>query len=129
MSETNGDAQKELKSMGFETFVSHTILRNCDNTKMWGSQKNFQTQCALNDNQCPKKITGVSDVLGSHQWDQTNKDQLKRKKKEKKIDNKTMAIRKQTQKMNLVHHLHNNTRMSFATTVARKGISLITAGL
>ena len=63
-----------------ESLVTCTFLRNCDSLKPGSLQKNFQTQCALNNNQCPKKTSTVSNVSSSHQWDQAhNKHQKKRK--------------------------------------------------
>ena len=84
MSETDSDAQKGLKSMSFETFMVCTHLRNCDGSKHGSLKKNFQTQHMLNNDQCLKKITGVSDALGSHQWDQACKNHLKKKKEQRK---------------------------------------------
>ena len=48
-------------------------------SQMWELKENFQTQCTLNDNQCPKKTSAVSNVSSGHQWDQAhNKCQKKR---------------------------------------------------
>ena len=35
---------------------------------MWKLEEIFQTQHALNDDQCPKKMMGASDALQSHTW-------------------------------------------------------------
>ena len=76
-------AKDTLKKESDETFMACAFLRNCDNHKCGSLKKNFQTQCALNNNQCPKKISAVSDALGSHQWDSAHEERKKKKKQQK----------------------------------------------
>ena len=83
VNETDDNMKDALKKESGETFMACAFLRNCDSHKCGSLKKNFQTQCALNNNQCPKKISAVSDVLGSHQWDPAHEERKKKKKQQK----------------------------------------------
>ena len=61
----------------------HSFLQNSRNDKCGSLKKNFQTQCALNDDQHPKKVMGVSDTFQSHAWDQAHTEAQKKKCKQK----------------------------------------------
>ena len=80
INEALDDVKDKLKERSHKSFMTCAFLRNCDSLKCGSSKKNFQTQCVLNDNQHPKNISTVSNVLSGHQWDQTcNKPQKKKK--------------------------------------------------
>ena len=81
--EGNSDDQKTLKENSNESFMACAFSRNCDSLKHGSLENNFQMQHVLNDNQCPKKVSAVSDVLGSHQWDQSHNDKKKKKKEQR----------------------------------------------
>ena len=77
-SDTN--EQTALKEESNERFVACAFLRNGDNNESGSLKKSFQTQHALNDNQCPKKTSSVSDALSSHQWDPACDEKKKKRK-------------------------------------------------
>ena len=79
VNELNGDVQNKLKENSNWSFMAHAFLRNCDSVKCESLKKNFQMQCALNDNQHLKKVSAVNDMLGSHQWDQAHNEKEKEK--------------------------------------------------
>ena len=54
--------QAELKKNSNETFVAHAFLRNSNSLKHGSLKKNFQTQCVLNNDQCPRKIVAVNGI-------------------------------------------------------------------
>ena len=83
INESDNDARDEMKEKSNEVFVAHAFLRNCDNLKCRSLKKNFQTQCPLNDNQCPKQMSAVSDTLGSHQWDPAHEEKKKKRKQQR----------------------------------------------
>ena len=68
-----------MKNEGCESFMACAFLRNSNSDECGSLKKNFQTQCALTNDQHPKQISAVSDRLGSHQWDPAHE---KRRKKE-----------------------------------------------
>ena len=84
VNESDTSAQSELKKNSNETFMAYSFLRKSNGLKHGSLKKNFQTQCMLNDNQCPRKITAVSDALGSHQWDPMHKEQQKKRAEQRK---------------------------------------------
>ena len=53
--ETDTNKQEQLEDDSFETFMAHAFLQNSDSDKCGSLKKNFQTQFALNDDQCPKR--------------------------------------------------------------------------
>ena len=80
-SDTN--KQNALKEESNEQSVACAFLRNCDDDKHGSLKKSFQTQCALNNNQCPKKTSSVSDALSSHQWDPAHDEKKKKRKQQR----------------------------------------------
>ena len=81
--ETDTNKQKQLENDSFETFMACAFLQNSDNDKHGSLKKNFQMQCALNDDQHPKKAMGASDAFQSHTWDQAHTWAQKKKCKQK----------------------------------------------
>ena len=82
INEVQDDAKKKLKESSNKSFMTCAFLRNCDNLKHGRLKKNFQTQCALNNEQHLKKMSAVSDVLGGHQWDQAHNNRQKKRKEQ-----------------------------------------------
>ena len=59
------------------------FLQNGDSNECGSLKKNFQTQCALNNDQHLKKTMGASDTFQSHTWDQAHAEALKKRCKQK----------------------------------------------
>ena len=55
-------------------------MKNSDQRKYGSLMRGFQSQYALGNNQYPTKIADGADVLTSHQWDDTYKEDVKKKK-------------------------------------------------
>ena len=70
MWEMDKSKQKKLEDDSFEMFMACAFLWNGDSDKCGSLKKKFQTQCALNNDQCPKKPMGMSDAFQSHACDQ-----------------------------------------------------------
>ena len=64
--ETDPNKHEQLKDDSFETFMACAFLQNGDSDKCGSLKKNFQTHCASNGDQCPKKAMGVSGAFQSH---------------------------------------------------------------
>ena len=75
--------EQKLKDAGCESFMACVCLRNSNSNKHGSLKKNFQTQCALNNDQYPKTVSSVIDVLSSHQWDPAHKENQKQRKTNK----------------------------------------------
>ena len=60
--------------------MAYLLLKNSDSNKYGLLKKNFRTQYALNNDQYPKKVSNMTDVLNSHQWDATYNENKKKKK-------------------------------------------------
>ena len=58
---------------------------NANHEKFGSPQSGLSSQCRLSDNQCPKTIESVTNVLNNHGWD----DGWKEKKQKKKQRNKS----------------------------------------
>ena len=83
INEAQDDVKNKLKESSNESFMACTFLRNCDSLKCRSLKKNFQTQCALNNDQCTKKMSTVSNVLSGHQWDQAHNNCQKKRKEQR----------------------------------------------
>ena len=70
MQEMRDNRQKRhVKKEDFLSWTACACLKNCDNDEHGSLEKNLQSQCALQNNQCPKTISETTNVLTNHQWD------------------------------------------------------------
>ncbi len=81
VSDTAG--KKKLKDEGFTSWTSFLLLKYSDGKKYGSLKKNLQTQLALKNDQYPKKLSEVTDVLQAHVWDPAYNENLKKKKKQR----------------------------------------------
>ena len=81
--EADTGKKTELAKNSTETWMSYLVLRNSDSNKYGSLKRNFRTQYALNNDQYPRKINNMTDVLNSHQWDATYNENKKKRKEEK----------------------------------------------
>ena len=72
--------QDQLKANRIETWMAYLLLKNSDSNKYGSLKKNFRTQYALNNDQYPKKVSSMTDVLNSHQWDATYNENKKKRR-------------------------------------------------
>ena len=71
---------QKLKKEAFSSWTSYVYLKNSDGNKYGLLKKNLQAQYALQNNQYPKTISTMTDVLTNHQWDDKYKAEIKQKK-------------------------------------------------
>ena len=64
------DEQASLKKEAFPKWTAYIYLNNSDNNKYGSLKKNLQSQYALQNNQYPKTVSKMTDVLTNHQWDE-----------------------------------------------------------
>ena len=53
--ETDTNKQQQLEDDSFETFMARAFLQNGDSNECGSLKKKFQTQCALNNDQCQRR--------------------------------------------------------------------------
>ena len=95
--ETDTGKQTEFEKNSTETWMSYLVLKNSDSNKYGSLKRNFRTQYALNNDQYPRKINNMTDVLNSHQWDleyNENKKKRKEQKENSRQDVKTIIRHK-----------------------------------
>ena len=63
--------------------MDYICLSNSNQNKYGSLMKHFKTQYALGNNQYCSNITTVKDVLINHTWDDTYKDNIKKKNQQK----------------------------------------------
>ena len=83
--ETLGD-NKECEQMvktSTGAWMAFLLLRNTDSQKYGSLKRGFQTQHSLGNNQYPKTVTKMFEVLQSHQWDATYGAHVKKKEQKK----------------------------------------------
>ena len=83
-SSTTEDEKKDLKNKAFSCWVSYVYLKNSDSHKYGTLKKSLQSQYALQNNQYPKTIGKVTDVLTNHQWDDSYQTQEKKIKENRR---------------------------------------------
>ena len=84
--ETLGDSKecKQMVKTSTGAWMAFLLLRNADSWKYRSLKRGFQTQHSLGNNQYPKTVTKMFEVLQSHQWDATYGAHVKKKKNERK---------------------------------------------
>ena len=87
MADGNAALQKEMKDDAFDQWVSHSMADNTDHEKFGSLQSGSSSQCELNNDQCPKNIESVTDVLNNHDWGDDWKEKKQKKKQRKKSQN------------------------------------------
>ena len=65
-------------------WMAFLLLRNANSRKYGSLKRGFQTQHSLGNNQYPKTVTKMFEVLQSHQWDATYGAHVKKKKNKRK---------------------------------------------
>ena len=63
------DKEELKKKQAFSRWTSYVYLKNSDPNKYRSLNRNLQSQYALQNDQYPKTISKVTDVLTNHQWD------------------------------------------------------------
>ena len=61
--------RKKNSKQAFSSWTSYVYLKNSDPNKYGTLNRNLQSQYALQNDQYPKTISKVTDVLTNHQWD------------------------------------------------------------
>ena len=84
--------KKLMIDNSFNTWCAYIYLKNCDTNKYGLVKKNLQSQFALGNNQYPKTLSKVTDVLTNHSWDEAWKNADKKKKD---VKNTTTSTAKQ----------------------------------
>ena len=70
----------EIVKSSFGKWTTFVFMKNSDQRKYGSLMRGFQSQYALGNNQYPTKIADGADVLTSHQWDDTYKEDVRKKK-------------------------------------------------
>ena len=85
--EEEGKSLEQSKMIGEGTgnWMAYLLLRNSDTRKYGSLKKGFQTQYSLNNDQYPKTVDKMYEVLQGHQWDPAYA--LHQKKKRKDAEN------------------------------------------
>ena len=71
--ERDASEQTSLVDNSFDTWCACVHLKNSDDNKCGSVKKNMQSQCALDNDQCPKTLSEVTDVSMDHMWDEAHK--------------------------------------------------------
>ena len=68
----------EVIKSSFGKWTTFVFMKNSDQRKYGSLMRGFQLQYALGNNQYLTKIADGADVLTSHQWDDTYKEDMKK---------------------------------------------------
>ncbi len=88
MDEADNSKKDKIKEGAFNRWTAFLLLKYSDTRKYSSLKKNFQTQFALKNDQMPRTISAMTDVLQAHAWDATYNETLKQKKKQKEDERK-----------------------------------------
>ena len=68
--------------------MSYVYLKNSDTNKYGSLKRSLHSQYALQNNQYPKTISKVMDVLTNHQWDDGYKTLVMKKREQNIVNDK-----------------------------------------
>jgi hypothetical protein len=87
-STTTTDEKTELKEQAFLRWMSYVYLKNSDPKKYGSLNRNLQSQYALQNDQYPKTISKVTDVLTNHQCDDSYQEIDKKLRESRRNNNR-----------------------------------------
>ena len=80
--ESDVDEKSELHKSSFEKWCTRAHLKNSDHNEHGTLKKNLQSQCTLDNDQCPSTVSEVTDVSTNHTWDEAHATASKKKKEQ-----------------------------------------------
>ena len=84
--ETDSTKQKEMKDNAYETWVSYLLIEESDQAKYGTLMKGFVSQFSLGNDQYPTTLTGATDALSNHRFDQKYHSNRLQRKEQRKHD-------------------------------------------
>ena len=82
--ETDQLLQQNMKDGAFNKWMAYLLIRNSDQAKYGTVMKRLVLQFSMQNNQYPKSITAVTDILSNHRFNNSgilNKKKLSKSKK------------------------------------------------
>ena len=91
--------------------MSYVYLRNSDSNKYGTLKRSLQSQYALQNNQYPKTVSKVTDVLTNHQWDDSYQTQEKKIKDNRRNSSQNNITNDDTNKKSLAQTSGRNSKV------------------
>ena len=78
---TSSTVKTKMKDDAWEQWLAYIILKGCDQSKYGSVNENLVSQYSLGNDQYPRSVASIGDVLGNHRYDQRYHE-LKKKRRE-----------------------------------------------